>query len=114
MAAIAHSGHFLEGGHAATVAILAAGQSCRSAAKTFMVSVASGVKWSQRHRAVWQSGGAANGPAQALSCGAREGLGSGADRGEARLDGTSSAQGISDRAWWSATMLFGIFSNMKG
>jgi transposase len=29
-----------------------AGQTCRSAAKTFMVSVASVVKWSQRHRAV--------------------------------------------------------------
>ena len=29
-----------------------AGQSCRSVAKTFMVSVASVVKWSQRHRAV--------------------------------------------------------------
>jgi transposase len=34
------------------VAAVAAGQSCRSAAKTFMVSVASVVKWSQRHRAV--------------------------------------------------------------
>jgi transposase len=31
---------------------VAAGQSCRSAAKTFMVSVASVVKWSQRQRAV--------------------------------------------------------------
>jgi transposase len=48
----AHSGYFLEGGRAAPVAIFAAGQSCRSAAKTFMVSVASVVKWSQRHRAV--------------------------------------------------------------
>ena len=36
----------------AGVAAVAAGQSCRSAAKTFMVSVASVVKWSQRHRAV--------------------------------------------------------------
>ena len=34
------------------VAAVAAGQSCRSVAKTFMVSVASVVKWSQRHRAV--------------------------------------------------------------
>src|ERR1700747_2319279 len=34
------------------VAGVAAGQTCRSAAKTFMVSVASVVKWSQRHRAV--------------------------------------------------------------
>ena len=33
------------------VAAVAAGQSCRSAAKTFMVSVASVVKWSQRFRA---------------------------------------------------------------
>ncbi len=36
----------------------------------------------------WQSGGAANGRPQALSCGAREGLGSGADRREARPDAT--------------------------
>jgi transposase len=34
------------------VAAVAAGQSCRSVARTFMVSVASVVKWSQRHRAV--------------------------------------------------------------
>ncbi len=34
------------------VAAVAAGQSCRSVATTFMVSVASVVKWSQRHRAV--------------------------------------------------------------
>jgi len=34
------------------VAAVSAGQSCRSVAKTFMVSVASVVKWSQRHRAV--------------------------------------------------------------
>ena len=34
------------------VAAVAAGQSCRLVAKTFMVSVASVVKWSQRHRAV--------------------------------------------------------------
>ena len=34
------------------VAAVAAGQSCRSVAKTFMVSVASVVKWSQRQRAV--------------------------------------------------------------
>jgi hypothetical protein len=32
--------------------VVAAGQSCRSAAKTFMVSVASVVKWPQRQRAV--------------------------------------------------------------
>jgi transposase len=34
------------------VAAVAAGQSCRSVAKTFMVSVASVVKWSQRQRVV--------------------------------------------------------------
>ena len=34
------------------VASVAAGQTCRAVAKTFMVSVASVVKWSQRHRAV--------------------------------------------------------------
>jgi transposase len=34
------------------VAAVEAGQSCRLVAKTFMVSVASVVKWSQRHRAV--------------------------------------------------------------
>jgi transposase len=34
------------------VAAVEAGQSCRSAAKTFMVSVSSVVKWSQRHRVV--------------------------------------------------------------
>lgn len=32
------------------VAAVEAGQSCRSVAKTFVVSVASVVKWSQRHR----------------------------------------------------------------
>ncbi|MGC1294647.1 MAG: hypothetical protein WA869_06370, partial [Alloacidobacterium sp.] len=34
------------------VAAVAEGRSCRSVAKTFMVSVASVVKWSQRQRAV--------------------------------------------------------------
>ena len=34
------------------VGAVAAGQTCRSVAKTFMVSVASVVKWSQRQRAV--------------------------------------------------------------
>ena len=37
------------------VGAVAEGQSCRSVAKTFMVSVASVVKWSQRHRAVGSS-----------------------------------------------------------
>ena len=64
------------------VAAAASGQSCRSVAKTFMVSVASVVKWSQRQRAR-QSGGAEDGRPQALPCGARARLGSGADRREA-------------------------------
>ena len=34
------------------VGAVAAGQSCRLAARTFMVGVSSVVKWSQRHRAV--------------------------------------------------------------
>ena len=34
------------------VGAVTAGQTCRSMAKTFMVSVASVVKWSQRQRAV--------------------------------------------------------------
>jgi transposase len=34
------------------VAAVASGQTCRAVAGTFMVSVASVVKWSQRHRAV--------------------------------------------------------------
>jgi transposase len=34
------------------VAAAASGQSCRSVAKTFVVSVASVVKWSQRQRAL--------------------------------------------------------------
>jgi len=45
------------------VAAVAAGQSCRSAAKTFMVSVASVAKWSTRRR---QSGGDENGRSQTL------------------------------------------------
>ena len=34
------------------MAAVTAGQSCRSAARTFMISVASVVKWSQRQRAI--------------------------------------------------------------
>ena len=59
-----------------------AGQSCRSVAKTFLVSVASVVKWSQRQRVV--------GSPAALKMGgrrpylvAREWIGSDADRREA-------------------------------
>ena len=74
------------------VGAVAAGQTCRSVAKTFMVSVASVVKWSQRQRAV--------GSPAALKMGghrpylvAREGLGSGADRREAGSHAAGSAQG---------------------
>src|ERR1700722_6747909 len=41
----------------------------------------------------WQSGGAENGRPPALPCGAREGLGSGADRREAGSHAAGSAQG---------------------
>ena len=74
------------------VAAVASGQSCRAAAKTLTVSVASVVKWSQRQRAV--------GSPAALKMGgrrpylvAREELGSGADRPEARSHAAGSAQG---------------------
>jgi Transposase len=39
------------------VAAVASGQSCRWAAKTFVVSVASVVKWSQSHRAIGNPAG---------------------------------------------------------
>ena len=64
------------------MAAVAAGETCRLLAKTFMLTVASVVKWSQRQRAARQSGGAEDGRLQALPCGAREGLGSAADRRE--------------------------------
>ena len=56
------------------VGAVAAGQTCRSVAKTFMVSVASVVKWSQRQRAVGSPAALAeeNGWPPALPCGARE------------------------------------------
>jgi transposase len=84
------------------------GQSCRSAAKTFMVSVASVAR--------------AVGSPAALQMGrhrpyfvVRE-----RDWVPARIaekpDLTVRAllKELANRAWWSATMLFGIFSNMKG
>jgi transposase len=43
------------------VAAVASGQSCRSLAKTFMVSVASVVKWSQRQRAIGSPAALENG-----------------------------------------------------
>jgi transposase len=73
------------------VAAVAAGQSCRSVANTFMVSVASVVEVVAAPPRRWQPGGAEDGRAQALPCGAREGLGSDADRREARPDAASSA-----------------------
>ena len=73
------------------VAAVASGQSCRLVAKTFMVSVASVVKWSQRQRAVGSP--AALKMAQALPCGARAGLGSFTDRREAGSHAARSAQG---------------------
>lgn len=95
------------------VAAVAEGQSCRSVAKTFMVSVASVVKWSQRQRAV--------GTPAALKMGghrpylvARE-----RDWVLARIarSPTSRCELCSrswpTAAWWSATMRFGIFSSMK-
>ena len=72
------------------------GQSCRSVARTSMVSVASVVKWSQRQRVVGSRAAlkwAATGPTR----GAREGLGSGADRREAGSHAASSAYGLADR-----------------
>ena len=75
------------------VAAVASGQSCRLVAKTFMVSVASVVKWSQRQRAVGKSGRAEDGRLQALPCGARAGLGSFTDRREAGSHAARSAQG---------------------
>ena len=73
------------------VGAVAEGQSCRSVAKTFMVSVASVVKWSQRHRAVGSPAALKMGARRALSCGAREGLGPGADRRKAGSHAASSA-----------------------
>ena len=65
------------------VAAVAAGQSCRSAAKTFMISVASVVKWSQRQRALGSPAARKMGGHRPyLPCGARARLGSGADRRE--------------------------------
>jgi transposase len=55
------------------VGAVAAGQSCRSVAKTFMVSVASVVKWGQRQRAVG-SPAALKWAGVALCCGPGEGL----------------------------------------
>ena len=96
------------------VGAVAAGQTCRSVAKTFMVSVASVVKWSSTTARCWQSGCAENGWPPALPCGAREGLGSGADRREAGSHATVlCSRSWPIAAWWSAIMRSGIFFTMK-
>src|SRR6476660_8864501 len=95
------------------VGAVAAGQTCRSVAKTFMVSVASVVKWSQRQRAV--------GSPAALKMGghrpylvARE-----RDWVLARIaEKPDLTRGLCSRswpiaAWWSAIMRSGIFFTMK-
>ena len=95
------------------VGAVAAGQTCRSVAKTFMVSVASVVKWSQRQRAV--------GSPAALKMGghrpylvARERIGFWRGSPRSRI----SRCGLCSRswpiaAWWSAIMRSGIFFTMK-
>ena len=70
------------------VAAVASGQTCRAVAGTFMVSVASVVKWSQRQRAM----GSPAALKMSGRCGAREGLGFIADRREARSPAAGSAQ----------------------
>ena len=56
------------------VGAVAAGQSCRSVARTFMVSVASVVKWSQRQRVVGSPAAPEMGGHRPYLRGAREGL----------------------------------------
>ena len=67
----------------AGAAAAASGQCCRSVAKTFMVSVASVVKWSQRQRAFGSPAARKMGGHRPYLCGARARLGSGAGRREA-------------------------------
>jgi len=95
------------------VAAVAAEQSCRSVAKTFMVSVASVVKWSQRQRAL--------GSPAALKMGghrpylvARERdwvLSRIAEKPDLTLRALLKEHPTA--AWWSATRPFGIFFSMK-
>ena len=75
------------------VAAVAAGQSCRLVAKTFMGQRRQRCEVVAAPARRRQSGGAENGRPQALPCGAREGLGSFADRREARSHAASAAQG---------------------
>jgi transposase len=92
------------------VAAVAAGHSCRSVAKTFMVSVSSVVKWWQRRRAVGS-------PAALKMAGylvARERdwvLARIAEKPDLTL--RALLKELATAAWWSATSLFGIFFTMK-
>ena len=95
------------------VAGVAAGQSCRLVARTFMVSVASVVKWSQRQRAV--------GSPAALKMGghrpylvARERDWVLARMPRSRISRCElCSRSWPTAAWWSAIMRFGIFSSTK-
>ena len=96
------------------VAAVASGLSCRAVAKTFMVSVASVVRWSQRQQAVGS-------PAARKMGGHRPYLV--ARERDWVLARIAEKPDLTQRAllgswptaaWWSATtMRFGIFSSMK-
>ena len=93
------------------VAAVASGQSCRLVAKTFMVSVASVVKWSQRQRAVGSPAALKMG---GLTLWRASGIGFFHGSPRSRI----SRCALCSRSWptaafWSATMRFGIFSSMK-
>ena len=96
------------------VGAVAEGQSCRSVAKTFMVSVASVVKWSQRHRAVGSPASLKMGGRRPYLVAARKGLGSGADLRDAGSHAARSARGTGRaRPGGQRLMGFGVFSSMK-
>jgi transposase len=95
------------------VGAVAEGQFCRSVAKTFMVSAASVVKWSRRHRAV--------GSPAALKMGAHRPYLVARER-DWVLARIAEKPAITLRAllkswptaaWWSAIMRSGIFFTMK-
>jgi len=95
------------------VGAVAAGQTCRSVAKTFMVSVASVVKWSQRQRAVGSPAALKMG-ATGLTLWRARGVGFWRGSPRSRISGC----GLCSRnwpiaAWWSAIMRSGIFFTMK-
>jgi transposase len=91
----------------------AAGQTCRAVAKTLMVSVASVVKWSQRHRSV--------GSPAALKMGGRRPYLEARERdwvlsriAESRTSRCALClRSWPTAAWWSAITRFGIFSSMR-